>query len=203
MARTTKEEAQKTRQRIMDTAISLFYSDGVSATTLEHIAEAASLTRGAIYWHFKNKTDLVTAIHDQMHLTIVEAMYRDLKNSDHSPLVRLQNASTGFLLNLAIDDMQQKVMTIFNLKCDYSGEMAIFLARQEQNKQQGAALFVSTFQEAIDRNDIKGPWSAEFLSRAHLYYLVGIITEYAQGKRLPDLRHDAEALMDFYFAKLN
>lgn len=53
MARKTKQEAQETRQHILDVALRLFSQQGVSSTSLGEIAKAAGVTRGAIYWHFK------------------------------------------------------------------------------------------------------------------------------------------------------
>lgn len=53
MARKTKQQALETRQHILDVAIRLFSQQGVSATSLAQIAQAAGVTRGAIYWHFK------------------------------------------------------------------------------------------------------------------------------------------------------
>lgn len=46
MARKKKEEAQKTRQQLIEAAIGLFATRGVSSTTLTDIADAAQLTRG-------------------------------------------------------------------------------------------------------------------------------------------------------------
>jgi TetR/AcrR family acrAB operon transcriptional repressor len=60
MVRRTKEEAQATRKLILDTAEVVFHERGVSRSTLNDIAQAAGLTRGAIYWHFKDKADLFT-----------------------------------------------------------------------------------------------------------------------------------------------
>ena len=61
MARRTKQEAQATRSHILDTAELVFEQRGVSGTSLGEIAKAAGLTRGAIYWHFKDKADLFNA----------------------------------------------------------------------------------------------------------------------------------------------
>lgn len=58
MARKTKEEAEKTRQSILDSALEVFLQKGFVRTTLEEIADEAGVTRGAVYWHFKDKTDL-------------------------------------------------------------------------------------------------------------------------------------------------
>ena len=62
MARKTKEEARETRNRILDAAEQVFQRQGVSRTSLADIAGEARVTRGAIYWHFKNKADLYDAM---------------------------------------------------------------------------------------------------------------------------------------------
>ncbi len=54
----TKEEAEQTRQALLDAALVIFSRKGFAATGLEEIAERAKVTRGAIYHHFKNKRDL-------------------------------------------------------------------------------------------------------------------------------------------------
>ena len=56
--RRTKEEAAVTRATLLKTALSVFSAKGYSAATLDDVAEAAKMTRGAIYWHFKSKADL-------------------------------------------------------------------------------------------------------------------------------------------------
>jgi AcrR family transcriptional regulator len=49
----------RTRQRLLDEAERLFRERGYSATSLEQIAEAADVTKGAIYGHFSSKEDLL------------------------------------------------------------------------------------------------------------------------------------------------
>src|SRR5580698_9715037 len=48
-----------TRERLLDEARRLFRERGYAATSLEQIAEAASVTKGAIYGHFSSKEDLL------------------------------------------------------------------------------------------------------------------------------------------------
>ena len=59
MARRTKAEAEKTRQRILMAALDLFAAKGYERTTFEDVAERIRLTKGAVYWHFKSKPDLL------------------------------------------------------------------------------------------------------------------------------------------------
>ena len=58
----TKQQAGETRRQIIDAALTAFSEQGVSATSLVDIAKQAGVTRGAIYWHFKNKVDLFTEV---------------------------------------------------------------------------------------------------------------------------------------------
>ncbi|HET7173653.1 MAG TPA: TetR family transcriptional regulator [Nocardioidaceae bacterium] len=60
MARVTRAESkERTRQRLLAQAQRLFRERGYAATSLEQIAEAAEVTKGAIYGHFASKEDLM------------------------------------------------------------------------------------------------------------------------------------------------
>ena len=60
--RRTKEDAEKTRQTVLEAALTLFSRDGYSLTTLSRIAKEAGCSRGPIYWHFQTKDDLYEAV---------------------------------------------------------------------------------------------------------------------------------------------
>ena len=62
MVRKTKEDTEQTRLAIMDSALQTFYEKGFSRTTFDEIAKRIDMTKGAVYWHFKNKTDVIVAI---------------------------------------------------------------------------------------------------------------------------------------------
>lgn len=49
----------ETRRRLLEAAARLFYANGIAATSLDQIASAAGVTKGAIYDHFSAKNDLV------------------------------------------------------------------------------------------------------------------------------------------------
>lgn len=58
----SKEEAEKTRQAILEAALDVFSEKGFAKTTFDEIALKAGFTKGAIYWYFRNKADLVSAL---------------------------------------------------------------------------------------------------------------------------------------------
>ena len=66
MARRRKEDAQKTRRRILASALSLFAKKGYEHTTFTDIAARLKMTKGAVYWHFETKQALLLALVDEM-----------------------------------------------------------------------------------------------------------------------------------------
>ncbi|MBE6382444.1 MAG: TetR family transcriptional regulator [Lentisphaerae bacterium] len=66
MARKTKDEAERTRERILASALALFVKNGYENTTLTDVAARLKMTKGAVYWHFSSKEKLLVAIVDEM-----------------------------------------------------------------------------------------------------------------------------------------
>lgn len=91
MARRTKEEAQHTRETILTAALDTFCEKGYSRTTFDEIAKKINLTKGAVYWHFKNKPDIIKAL-------IIEAFERNEKaiNSKISEVKTLEDLQQYF-----------------------------------------------------------------------------------------------------------
>ena len=102
MVKRTRDEAAETRNGILDAAERVFSVRGVSHTSLEDIAKAAGVTRGAIYWHFRNKSELFTAMVDRVTFPLgdpgtggtgddgaraIHVQWRDLAGNWSPPLV--------------------------------------------------------------------------------------------------------------------
>lgn len=68
--RRTKTEALKTKEYLMLAALDTFYKKGIARTSLNEIAQAAGVTRGALYWHFKNKEDLFESSFMQLSMSL-------------------------------------------------------------------------------------------------------------------------------------
>jgi len=101
MVRRTKAEADATRQALLDAAEDVFHEKGVGRASLAEIAQTAGATRGAIYWHFKDKVDLFNAMMDRVTLPLEAACRRPDAAGD--PLARVQGRIQS-LLAIAVED---------------------------------------------------------------------------------------------------
>ncbi|HUA41689.1 MAG TPA: TetR family transcriptional regulator [Streptosporangiaceae bacterium] len=69
MAPTQAREADKTRltkQAVVDCALALGDAEGVEALTIRRIATELGVTPMALYWHFRNKEELLAGVGDQI-----------------------------------------------------------------------------------------------------------------------------------------
>lgn len=62
MVRKCKDDAEKTRQAILESALDVFSEKGYAKATFDEIAARAGFTKGAVYWYFRNKADLLSAL---------------------------------------------------------------------------------------------------------------------------------------------
>ena len=122
MVRRTKEEAQATRSRILDTAELVFEQRGVSGTSLNEIAKAAGLTRGAIYWHFQNKADLFNAMMERATLPLEQADIAGFKDLNTTP-AQICAGFVDVLKRVVRDPHLRRVFEIATHKVEYVGEM--------------------------------------------------------------------------------
>lgn len=80
--RRTKQEAEQTRQKVIEAALKLFSRNGYSQTTLAMIADEAGYSRGPIYWHFKNKDELYDAVLSYSQTPLQQLIQRATEEPD-------------------------------------------------------------------------------------------------------------------------
>ena len=123
MARRTKEDALATRDLILDAAERVFQRRGVSRTSLQEIAEEASLTRGAIYWHFQNKADVFDAMMQRVTLPMVARLNSQPPAELDNPLQHLRQ-SVASAFHQAVHDLQvRRVFEIASHMVEYGDDL--------------------------------------------------------------------------------
>ncbi len=123
MVRRTKEEALATRHRLLDAAEILFLAKGVSHTSLQDIARKAGTTRGAVYWHFKDKADLFNAMVDRVTLPLEASLEFLAHDEQATPLAHVLSGIRQALLRIATDPQTRRVFEVATQKVEYIDEL--------------------------------------------------------------------------------
>lgn len=108
---------------LLNAAIEQFALHGVSSTTLTDIADAAGVTRGAVYWHFTSKSELFNAMWQEQQ-PLRELLHHQVKSLEgEDPLENLRNKFIVGLQYIAENPKQRALMQILYHKCEFSSEM--------------------------------------------------------------------------------
>ena len=125
LARKTREEAEKTRKQIVDAARAVFHRCGVSRSTLEKIAQEAGVTRGAVYWHFKDKAAVFFAVREDVFVPLLERTDSILFSEAYAdPLDAIHDSLQEFFRVLDDCAVVREVFEIMILRCEYVQEFA-------------------------------------------------------------------------------
>jgi TetR/AcrR family acrAB operon transcriptional repressor len=172
MVRKTKEDAELTRQGIIDAARAVFLARGVSRSTLEHIAAKADVTRGAVYWHFKNKTEIFHAIRDQVFLPLIDRMDDTLASeSKDDPLTQIENSLCDTINELSRNIEMQQTYEIMMIKCEYVDEFATVLQQILSNCSNITEKIQLAYERANKQNLLAGSHSPRALALdTHLFF---------------------------------
>ena len=172
MVRQTKENAEITRQRIIDAAREVFLSRGVSRTSMEQIATKAGLTRGAIYWHFSNKTDLFSALREQVLLPLIDRMDDNLivENND-DPLGQIGKFLSGTIDALNESSDTRQTFEIMMVKCEYVEELTQVLEQTLLNCERVSKKIEQLYERAETKGQLKVSDSPAILAMdTHLFF---------------------------------
>lgn len=120
--RKTKIEALKTKEHLMLAALETFYSKGIARSSLNEIAQAAGVTRGALYWHFKNKEDLFDAIFQRIFNDIDAHIEQDMENLDSNALECFRLMNMRFFNRLENNAIHQKFFNVLFFKCEHTAQ---------------------------------------------------------------------------------
>ena len=131
MARRTKEDADATRRALLDAAEQVFYDKGVARASLAEIALAAGTTRGAIYWHFKDKVDLFNAMVDRISLPLDAVRSADSLADLGDPLMRVRSMVQQLLAMIVNDARTRRVFEIAMYRVEYVSELSALRERHQ------------------------------------------------------------------------
>ena len=196
MARRTKEDTEQTYAALLEAAAQVFFDKGVAQTTLNDIAAAAGLTRGAIYWHFKDKGALLQALFEQAKLPM-EAMLAELSLcTEADPIDVLRHMCVQALTTLAQSPQQQRIFGIMFHKCENVGEVAAVMVHELACRDECMGRFKNILQQAVDQGQLPANTDV-FLSLQTIHnFMMGTMREWLLAPQSYALDKAAPAMVD-------
>lgn len=202
MARRTKEEALETRNRILDAAEAVFHARGVARPSLADIAEAAGVTRGAIYWHFKNKSDVFAAMCDRVHLP-VEALCDPKRLARlEDPLASIRDICAYVFRQTVINPQWRRVFEIIFHKCEMVEDNGAILERQRQSHIEGLAKMREHLRLALERGQLPPDLDIDIAVNAFHAAIGGVLAHWLFCPTDFDLGTQAERMADAFIDTL-
>lgn len=191
MARKTKQQALETRQHILDVAMRLFSQQGVSSTSLAEIAQAAGVTRGAIYWHFKNKSDLFGEIWELSESSISDLELEYQAKFPDDPLSVLRELLVYILEATVIEERRRLMMEIIYHKCEFVGEMAIVQQAQRSLCLESYDRIELTLKRCMQSNRLPANLLTRRAAILMRSYISGIMENWLLAPQSFDLKKEA------------
>lgn len=200
MVRRTKAQAEQTRTALLDAAEHLFHERGVSRTSLEDIAKAAGMTRGALYWHFRNKLDVLCALQERVCTPAEDliAMAADGRHPD--PLGAIERSTLDALKELAGDAQKVRVMSILMQRCEYVDDMSEALRRLEDSNRELWSHLLEAFRRARDGGQLSPAWTPEAAVWMLRSFMMGQLYEWLKQPEAYDICRIGIGCLDRLFA---
>lgn len=202
MARRTKEEALVTRSHILDSAERLFEERGVSRTSLHDIAQAADLTRGAIYWHFANKADLFNAMMERVTLPMEKALQTSADPGLDDPVATIRRNFLDPLRTTVADPQVRRVFEIALHKVEHVGEMTAVRDRRLAIRNQCLADVERGLKRAMRLGLLNRRIPARTAALGMQAMIEGLIQSWMLDPQAFDLVRAGEQIFDSYLAGL-
>ncbi|MEO7885370.1 MAG: TetR family transcriptional regulator [Polaromonas sp.] len=208
MARRTKEDALATRHKLLDAAEHLFQAQGVSRTSLQDIARRAGATRGAVYWHFKDKADLFNAMMERVTLPMENAFNQenDLQQNLGTPSLnsidRIRLSTVNALRQIVTDAQTRRVFEVATQKVEYVEELQAVRLRHLAVR----GGFLSGIEQAVataaGQMNLQLPVSASAAAQGLHALIDGLIQNWLLDPEAFDLLEIGQLAIDVYLRGL-
>lgn len=201
MPKRTKAEAEATREALLDAAEVIFLERGVSRTSLEQIARQAGMTRGAVYWHFKNKSDLFHAMLDRVKMPLRQLL-DDVEDPERprAPLESLQLAAMHALERLQ-SPRSRRVHTILFHCCEASSDVNI-LELHQRLADDCYDTMLERFEEANRTGTMIASIEPEIACRMLMSMFGGLMHDWLRDPTRYDIGDIGPRMIDTFFERI-
>lgn len=202
MVRRTKEEALATREQLLDAAERVFCERGVGHASLAEVADAAGVTRGAIYWHFQSKADLFQAMLTRADMPQEASLQRMDEAARTDPLGALRTAAIETLLAITRDQRAQRVYEVAFLRCEYTDELECVRTKHAQLRDRCYGRMERVLRAAVEHGQLPADLDVKVAARGLYAYIGGLMRDALEVPQHLQLAKHARQFVDTYLAGL-
>ena len=202
MVKKTREDALATRDALLTAALQTFRERGVAHTRLSDVAARAGVTRGAIYWHFKDKAELFAAVCERGTLPVEALLAKASRTVQRDPLATVKQLALMALKQLAGHADTQAMFDVIFHKCEFTDELAPVVAKNDADRSACLTQVQALFEQAVAVGQLPAHTDTFLATQGMHAYMVGLMHEWVLTPGSYDLAACAEPLLDTYLAGL-
>ena len=182
--RRTKADAEQTREDTLASAMDIFCEKGYSKTTFDEIAKRINLTKGAVYWNFRNKPDIVAALINDFaakHMVMIEEFLDNLHDVEFQDIIDME-----LLINQKIREDEKFAKFLFFVTCQMEWSESIISKIRpsiEETKNVGRNLIYNMLSELQKNKKIRDDVDVDMITEVLIMLYAGTLEGYF-AKRL-------------------
>lgn len=196
--RKTKEDAEITREKLLDAGLKVFSKKGYVSTTLDDIAREAGVTRGAVYWHFKNgKPELFEALINERSRGAQE-IANAIVAEGGTPLHMLERILVRMMEYLEEDDDFRAVQELTILRTEVVPELEHSMREKFQLQRQSIDSFADLIRQGQEAGEIRPDVDPEIAAIAAIGLMDGVIVMWMMDRSLFSIKAIARPVVETF-----
>ncbi|MRD72435.1 TetR family transcriptional regulator [Rhodocyclus tenuis] len=200
MVRRTKEDAERTRLQIIEAARKTFHQCGVSRTSLEKVAAAAGVTRGAVYWHFADKAALFFAMRENSLAVIDRADAFLFGDESGDPLDAIEQSMVYFFRTMSTCPAARETYEIMSFRCEYVDEFASVLQEVNRPCVEFQAKLTTAYQQALALGVMRPELDPDAMALDSVSFVRGLFNNWLASSPGTEWRDQVEDMIHTHVA---
>jgi TetR/AcrR family acrAB operon transcriptional repressor len=193
----TQEEAAKTRQDLLDAALQVFSRQGYQAARLQDIAQAAGVTRGAIYHHFGSKAELFNSLMDEA--SAQESGAVEAAIAEGGSLVEIMTRIMTYSLALLQESNRlRQVFEISMFKAGTDPELQLVRLKRAEQTEVLVNNTADIMAQGIASGELRPDLDPHTLARSFIAYQNGVATLWLTNRQAFSLSEQAADFADIF-----
>lgn len=196
VARRKKADALVTREGILDAAEDCLLEHGYARTSLEAIAKRAGVTRGAVYWHFRNKAEVLGEVINRVSVPFFHGLERVSRTDGTTPLRDLRDTLATSFAELANTSRVRCVIEVIELRCEVPAEGDAVSELRKSGMRETHARISAAFLRAAALGQLREDMDPESCARSLHFVISGALRMFLLDPAHIDLERDGLAAVD-------